>query len=88
MKSLFLFLFLALGFSLSAQQNDLKWLDIMLANYDYPFPAKHLDLNVQQQDLKMAYMDVKPENHNGKNVLCCCMVRILTALTGKLQPKH
>lgn len=69
MKSLFLFLFLALGFSLSAQQNDLKWLDIMLANYDYPFPAKHLNLNVQQQALKMAYMDVTPENHNGKNVL-------------------
>lgn len=41
----------------------------MLANYDYPFPAKHLNLDVQQQDLKMAYMDVKPENFNGKNVM-------------------
>jgi pimeloyl-ACP methyl ester carboxylesterase len=69
MKSVFLFLFIVLDFSLSAQQNELKWLDLMLANYDYPFPAKHLDLHVQQQDLKMAYMDVTPENHNGKNVL-------------------
>ncbi|WP_372947582.1 alpha/beta fold hydrolase [Mariniphaga sp.] len=69
MKSVFFFLFITLSLSLSAQQNNLKWLDLMLANYDYPFPAKHLSLHVQQQDLKMAYMDVTPQNHNGKNVL-------------------
>ncbi|MGM0620570.1 MAG: alpha/beta fold hydrolase [Bacteroidota bacterium] len=69
MKFVFIFLLTALSFSLFAQKNDLKWLDIMLVNYDYPFPAKHLEINVQQQDLKMAYMDVKPENHNGENVM-------------------
>ena len=69
MKLLFLALLFTLNFSLFAQKTDLKWLDIMLANYEYPFPAKHINLNVQQQDLKMAYMEVKPENHNGKTVL-------------------
>ncbi|MFW6227092.1 MAG: alpha/beta fold hydrolase [Bacteroidota bacterium] len=69
MKPILFFLLIALNFSLFAQKDDLKWLDIMLVNYDYPFPVKHLNLNVQQQDLKMAYMDVKPENFNGKNVM-------------------
>lgn len=48
----------------TAQSEKLQWLDIELSNYDYPFPVKTLNLKIQQQDLKMAYMDVKPENYN------------------------
>lgn len=58
------------AFQLSiAQSNDLRWLDIELSNYDYPFEVSILNLKNQQQDLKMAYMDVTPSNYNGKNIV-------------------
>ena len=53
----------------NAQQNNLEWLDIELSNYEYPYPVKFLRLQVQNQDLTMGYMDVKPENYNGKNIM-------------------
>ena len=52
-----------------AQNSALRWLDIELSNYEYPFPVHTLSLNVQRQQLKMAYMDIKPKNYNGKNVM-------------------
>jgi pimeloyl-ACP methyl ester carboxylesterase len=52
-----------------SQQIELKNLDINLENYEYPYPVKFLKLQNQQQELKMAFMDVKPSNYNGKNVL-------------------
>ena len=52
-----------------AQSEELQWLDIELANYEYPYPVETLHLNIQEQDLKMAYMDVTPENYNGKNIV-------------------
>lgn len=52
-----------------AQSEQLQWLDIELSNYEYPYPVATLPLNIQEQDLKMAYMDVKPENYNGKNIV-------------------
>lgn len=52
-----------------AQQDQLKWLDINLTNYEYPYPIHFITLNIQQQQLKMEYMDIKPDNYNGKNVL-------------------
>ncbi|NGY38208.1 alpha/beta hydrolase [Flavobacterium sp. XN-5] len=52
-----------------AQQDQLKWLDLNLSNYDYPHPVHFITLKVQQQELKMGYMDVKPSNYNGKNIL-------------------
>lgn len=52
-----------------AQTDQLQWLDIQLSNYQYPFPVSTLQLNIQNQDLEMAYMDVKPENYNGKNIV-------------------
>lgn len=60
-----------LGFTLVSfsQKSDLKWLDLMLANYEYPYKVDYINLNIQQQDLKMAYMDVKPANYNGKNMV-------------------
>ena len=62
-------LFLIFLNPLSAQQPDLKWLDIELSNYSYPYPVKFIKLDVQQQKLSMAYMDVKPDNYNGRNIL-------------------
>ncbi|WP_339658154.1 alpha/beta hydrolase [Flavobacterium frigidarium] len=62
----FLFFITATSF---AQQDQLKWLDINLTNYEYPYPVHFITLKVQKQELKMEYMDVKPENFNGKSVL-------------------
>jgi hypothetical protein len=33
-------------------------LDLNLSNYDYPYPVHFITLKVQQQELKMEYMDV------------------------------
>ncbi|MFB6340914.1 alpha/beta fold hydrolase [Saccharicrinis sp. FJH62] len=62
-----IFLFSCLNFF--AQQDSLQWLDIELANYDYPYPVSHIQLDIQNQHLQMAYMDVKPEHYNGKNIM-------------------
>ncbi|RYE34721.1 MAG: alpha/beta hydrolase [Sphingobacteriaceae bacterium] len=63
------FLFLALfSFLFASAQNDT--LSITLENVSYPFPTKLLPLNIDGQDVKMAYMDVKPTaNANGRSVL-------------------
>lgn len=52
-----------------AQQQPLKNLDINLENYTYPYPVQYLPLTVQNQQLRMAYMDVKPAKANGKTVM-------------------
>ncbi|MCE7056409.1 alpha/beta hydrolase [Algoriphagus sp. AGSA1] len=52
-----------------AQQSELKSLDLNLSNYDYPYEVQFLNLHVQNQELKMGYMDVKPEKPNGENVM-------------------
>lgn len=61
-------LILISGFTF-AQKENVKWLDIRLSNYEYPFSVKFIQLDIQQQNLEMAYMDIQPENYNGKNVL-------------------
>ena len=63
--SIFVFLFQFV----SAQTKDLQWLDIELANYQYPYEVSILEIKNQNQDLKMAFMDIKPENYNGKNIV-------------------
>jgi len=52
-----------------SQEADLKELDINLENYQYPYPVKFIKVFNQEQELQMAYMDVKPENYIGKNVM-------------------
>ncbi len=70
MKKIILTLLVSLTIHITfAQTNNLQWLDIELSNYNYPFPVSTLDLKIQDQDLKMAYMDVKPDNYNGKNIV-------------------
>ena len=44
-------------------------LDIMLTNYAYPFEVHFYHFNSQQQDLKMAYMDVRARKENGKTIV-------------------
>lgn len=52
-----------------AQSSPLQWLDIELSNYQYPYPVSVLPLHIQEQNLQMSYMDVKPANYNGKNIV-------------------
>jgi pimeloyl-ACP methyl ester carboxylesterase len=53
----------------SAQQNELKVLGLNLENYEYPYEVRYIILNSQNQALRMAYMDVKPEKPNGKSIM-------------------
>lgn len=49
--------------------SQIKPLDAMLSNYQYPFEVHFKDLKSQNQTLKMAYMDVKPKKSNGKTIM-------------------
>lgn len=62
-------LFLLLPFICFSQEAKIKALDINLTNYDYPYPTQFLELNIQNQKLKMEYMDIKPSNYNNKNIV-------------------
>lgn len=67
MKRGWLFLFVViLSFGAIAQVQPLG---LELENFSYPFPVKYIQLNLQKQNLRMAYMDVKPTKSNGKAVL-------------------
>ncbi len=69
MRSLLLALLIGICSTTYAQADKVKELDITLDNYQYPYEVSYLSLDVQRQKLKMAYMDVKPANYNGENVL-------------------
>lgn len=62
-------LFISFSITISAQEDKLRELDLMLENYEYPYEVHYIDLEIQQQSYKMAYMDIKPENYNGRNIL-------------------
>jgi hypothetical protein len=59
----------------------------MLTNYQYPYPVQFLDFKSQNQDLKMAYMDIKPEKPNGKR-LFCFTAKTSMVLIGKQRFRH
>ncbi len=67
MQRLFLFLLLTLWFESYGQKNQA--LSITLENVDYAYPVKFLPLTVEGQDLRMAYMDIKPLKPNGATVM-------------------
>lgn len=50
-------------------QAPVKALGLQLEEFPYPYPVHYLKLNIQKQNLQMAYMDVKPQQSNGKTVL-------------------
>lgn len=59
---------LCLSFHLSSlAQTDT--LSITLETVQYAQPVKYISLSAEGQDLRMAYMDVKPQNPNGKSVM-------------------
>src|SRR5215510_16197498 len=41
----------------------------MLADFDYPYPVQHFQLQSQGQSLAMAFMDVPPVQANGKTIV-------------------
>lgn len=68
MKKYFALAFLITSTLLFSQEKR-PVLDIMLTNYKYPYSVHFLDYTSQNQNLKMAYMDVQPEKSNGKTVV-------------------
>lgn len=72
-KPLSLLFALMLIFSCSAQSSadlsKLQPLDAELSTVKYPFPVTIKNLKNQGQDLKMAYIDAKPTQWNGKTIL-------------------
>ena len=69
MKHLCAFVLSILMLNPVTSQNSRPVLDIMLTNYEYPYTVHFLNLNSQNQELKMAYMDVHPKQANGKTVV-------------------
>jgi len=69
MKKLIILLFLITGYTAASQEKNVKVSDINLENVQYPFPVHYIDLKIQGQDAKMAYMDLQPKKPNGKTVL-------------------
>ncbi|WP_336959678.1 alpha/beta hydrolase [Chryseobacterium contaminans] len=49
--------------------SQIKPLDAVLSEYPYPYEVHFKNLKSQENDLKMAYMDVKPQKANGKTIL-------------------
>ncbi|MFZ4927717.1 alpha/beta fold hydrolase [Chryseobacterium sp. Mn2064] len=49
--------------------SQVKPLDAMLSDYQYPYEVHFLNIKSQDNDLKMAYMDVKPQKPNGKTIM-------------------
>ena len=62
------FAILCLSFGVAMAQTP-RALGLCLENYEYPFPVQYISLTIQGQPVKMAYMDVRPANANGKAVL-------------------
>src|SRR3954468_2117206 len=52
--------------SASAQTDTLS---ITYENVPYAYPVQYLSLTAEGQDIRMAYMDIKPVNPNGKSVM-------------------
>ncbi|MFC4212031.1 alpha/beta fold hydrolase [Pedobacter lithocola] len=67
----FLILFALSLFSFTAvQAQKIDTLSITLENVKYPYPIKFLPINIEGQDVRMAYMDVPPTiAPNGRTVM-------------------
>lgn len=64
-----LFILLVGTLQVQAQNSNLQNLDINLSTVNYPYEVHFLNLRIQNQDLKMAYMDIQPEKPNHKNIV-------------------
>jgi len=61
--------FLMLSIASNFMFSQVKPLDAELTNYQYPYQVHFLNFKSQNNDLKMAYMDVKPKTSNGKTIM-------------------
>ncbi|WP_417886095.1 alpha/beta fold hydrolase [Zunongwangia sp.] len=71
MRKLSILIAFIIGFGIFASQaQEFKELDLMLENYEYPYPVSFFKFKAQKEDYKMAYMYVKPSTSksNGKTV--------------------
>ena len=57
-KRLFIFTSIAILFSFQLQ-----------SQIKYPYPVKYITINIDAQDTKMAYMDIRPASPNGESVI-------------------
>ncbi|MGG5210366.1 alpha/beta fold hydrolase [Chryseobacterium sp. MIQD13] len=48
---------------------QVKPLDAVLSEYQYPYEVQYIDLKSQNNNLRMAYMDVQPKKPNGKTIM-------------------
>ena len=69
MKYLLFSIFILATIHTQAQEAALQLLDLQLANYEYPHTVSKITVKAQNQELEMAFMDVKPKNYNGKNIM-------------------
>lgn len=69
-KRLLLLLVFICSYQLTnAQDKEVRNLDIELSNYQYPYTVHSLSLHIQEQELKMRYMDVKPDYYKGETIV-------------------
>lgn len=64
-----LFTALLLVTSLTVYSQSAQVLSVTLENVDYPYPISYLPLNIDGEDVRMIYMDVKPQKPNGKTLM-------------------
>jgi pimeloyl-ACP methyl ester carboxylesterase len=70
-RSLILMLAAAMALFVPAKTmaDDITPLGIGLEDIDYPYPVYFLDLTIEGQRLRMAYMDVSPAHPNGQSIV-------------------
>ena len=68
-KYTFILAMLAGSLTTLAQPDKLEVLGINLENYEYPFDVHYINIESQGEIYHMAYMDVRPSNPNGKNIM-------------------
>ena len=51
-------------FSMAASAQQKQSLSITLENVEYPYPLNFISMSIEGQDVRMAYMDIKPANYN------------------------
>jgi pimeloyl-ACP methyl ester carboxylesterase len=52
-----------------ARVDSIVPLGVCLENYNYAYPVKYITLDIQHQQLKMAYMDILPSHPNGHTIM-------------------
>jgi pimeloyl-ACP methyl ester carboxylesterase len=65
-RKIFLAICLLLAMKAVIAQDSLS---VTLENVKYPYPVKFLPIKTENQDIRMAYMDINPVNANGKAVI-------------------